>query len=263
MAVAALPANQQANFLQLHLRNAALRFFQTLPLATRQNLELSITALRDRFCNPQLQELHVLKLENMKRSVDSKTDTPENFLVTLQTKATKAYPDPDPPAVAPIDAHAADSVVERTRFDQETARRAEIIGSAQEARSVQIRRQFIKNMPGWLRAKLLEQPENTSVEDLCVFARKQLSIHNLCKTDDSVMDAFSEIGPSVTDALVTALTKLITSQEAMDNRLNEMSTKFEERNTTLTNQINDFENNQTTAPEGLLFAKSWSKLKFF
>ena len=105
---------------------------------------------------------------------DSKTDTPEIFLVTLQTKATKAYPDPDPPAVAPVDAHAADAVVERTGFDQETARRAEIIRSAQEARSVQIRRQFIKNMPGWLRAKLLEQPEITSVEDFCVFAQKHL-----------------------------------------------------------------------------------------
>ena len=99
LAVAALPANQQANFLQLHLRDAALRFFQNLPLATRKSLELSITALRDRFCNRQLQELHVLK--NMK--FDSKTDTPENFLVTLQTKARKTYLEPDPPAVAPID----------------------------------------------------------------------------------------------------------------------------------------------------------------
>ena len=75
---------------------------------------------------------------------DSKTDTPENFLVMLQTKATKAYPDPDPPEVAPIDPHAADAAVEQTRFDQDTARRAEIIPSAHEARSVQIRRQFIK-----------------------------------------------------------------------------------------------------------------------
>ena len=255
MAVAALPANQQANFIQLHLRDAALRFFQTLPLAIRQNLEPSITALRDRFCNPQLQEIHVLKLENMK--FDSKTDTPEIFLVTLQTKTTKAYPDPDPPAVAAIDPHAADRAVEQTRFDQDTARRAEIIRSAQEARSVQIRRQFIKNMPGWLRAKLLEQPENTSVEDLCTFARKQLSIiHNLCKTDDSVMDAFSEMGPSVTDTLVTALSKLSTSQEAMDNRLSEMSKKFEERNTTLTNQFNTFQKNQTQKPQRGSFSQN-------
>ena len=53
-------------------------------MAARQNLELSITTLRDRFRNRQLQELHVLKLKNMK--FDSKTDTPENFLVTLQKK---------------------------------------------------------------------------------------------------------------------------------------------------------------------------------
>ena len=256
LAVAALPANQQANFSQLHLRDAALRFFQTLPLATRQNLELSITALRDRFCNPQLQELHVLKLEIMK--FDSKTDTPEIFLVTLQTKATTAYPHPDPPAVAPIDAHAADAVVEQTRFDQETARRAEIIRSAQEACSVQIRRQFIKKMPGWLCAKLLEQPENTSVEDLRIFARKQLSIHNLCKTDDSVMDAFSEMGPSVTDTLVTALTKLSTSQEAMENRLNEMSKKFEGRNTTLTNHF-IFRKIKHSSPRGAPFRRTVDK----
>ena len=147
------PTNQQANFLKLHLRDAVLRLFQTLPLATRQNLELSITALHDRFCNPPLQELHFLKLKNL--NFDSKTDTPENFLVTLQTKATKTYPDADLPAVAPIDPRAADTAVEQTRFDQDRARRAEIIRSAQEARSVQIRRQFIKNMPRWLRTKLL------------------------------------------------------------------------------------------------------------
>ena len=217
LAVAAPPAKRQANFLQLHLRDAASSFFRTLLVATRQNLELSITALRDRFCNPQLQEVLVLKLENMK--FDSKTDMHENFLVTLQTKA---YPDPYPLAVAPIDAHAADAAAEQTRFDQEKVRRAEIIPSAQEARSVQIRRQFIKNLPEWLRAKLLEQPENTTVEDLCFSARKQLSIHYLCKIGDSVMDAFSEMGPSVADTLVSALTKFSSSQEAMDNRLRDV-----------------------------------------
>ena len=100
-------------------------------------------------------------------------------MVTLQTKATEGYLDPDPPAVAPIDPHSADAAVEPTRFDQDAARRTEIVRSAQEARSVQIRRQFIKNMPGWLRAKSPEQPENTTVEDLCIFARKQLPIHNI------------------------------------------------------------------------------------
>ena len=64
--------------------------------------------------------MHVLKLENLK--FDPKTDNPENFLVTLQTKALKAYPDPNPPAVAAIYAAAPDAAVEQTRFDSETAR---------------------------------------------------------------------------------------------------------------------------------------------
>ena len=66
LAVAAIPNNQQANFLQLHFRDAALEFFQMLPVATCQNLEHSNRALWDWFCNPQLQKLHVLKHENMK-----------------------------------------------------------------------------------------------------------------------------------------------------------------------------------------------------
>ena len=56
----------------------------------------------------------------------------------------KSYPDPNPPALATIDAQAADAAAEQTRFDQVTARRAEMILSALEARLVQIRRPFIK-----------------------------------------------------------------------------------------------------------------------
>ena len=105
-------------------------------------MDPSLKAFQNRFFNPQLQELHFLKLENVK--FDTKTDSRENCLVTLQRKATKAYPDPDPQTVAPFDPHAG---VEQTRYDQGTARRAKIIRSAQEARSVQFRRQFIKNIP--------------------------------------------------------------------------------------------------------------------
>ena len=91
----------------------------------------------------------------------------------------KAYPDPHTPVVAPFHPHAADAAVQPTRFDQETTRGAETIRAAQEQRSVQNRIQFIGNVPGWLPAIFLEQSENTTVEDLCIFARKQSSIHNL------------------------------------------------------------------------------------
>ena len=92
MELTTIPNAQQANILQLHFRDAALLFFQTLPVATRESFELSIIALRDRFCYPQLGSLHVLELENLK--FHSKTDTPMKLLVTLHTKAMKTYPDP-------------------------------------------------------------------------------------------------------------------------------------------------------------------------
>ena len=55
LAVAALPANQEAKFPKLNLRDAALQFFQTLSLATRLILDTSMKAFRDRCCFTQLQ----------------------------------------------------------------------------------------------------------------------------------------------------------------------------------------------------------------
>ena len=94
------------------------------------------------------------------------------------------YPYPNPPPVAPIDAHAADAAIEQTRFDQDAGRCAEIVRFGQEALSVQIRHQFIKAITCWLTAYLLEQPEIFTVKDPCIFGRKQLSILYIYETDD-------------------------------------------------------------------------------
>ena len=101
----------------------------------------------------------------------------------MLTKTLKAYPYLILIPVAPIDLHAAEAAIDQTGVDEETARNAEQLLSSQEARFTQIRRQFRQNMPGWLRAKLLEQPKTTTVEDLLIFAQKQLTIHSLCKID--------------------------------------------------------------------------------
>ena len=78
----------QTQILQLHLLDQALQFFRTLPQATRDNFELSITALRNHYCNPNLRERHKLQLQNLK--FDHKTGNPEDFLVQVQIKATQA-----------------------------------------------------------------------------------------------------------------------------------------------------------------------------
>ena len=54
-----------------------------------------------------------------------------------------------------------------------------MIYSVEEARSASIKSRLIKNMPGWLRAKFLKQPEKNTVEKTSIFAGQQLSIHNL------------------------------------------------------------------------------------
>ena len=80
---------------------------------------------------------------------------------------------------------------------------------------------------------------------------------------DSPLDAFSEIGPTLSDTSVTALTKPSTSQKALDNRLIEMSKKFEERNMTLSNQLEsvlklqtESEQNQPSQPQRGSFGNS-------
>ena len=56
-------------------------------------------------------------------------------------------------------------------------------------------------MPELLRPKLLEEPKNRIVDGLCIFARERIFIHNLCKTGDFVLYAFSELDFSVTEHL--------------------------------------------------------------
>ena len=235
--VAAVPAGQQVNFLQLHLRDAALRFFQTLDAATRADVDLTLAALRDHFCNVQLQEVHILKLEQQK--FDLKKDTPENFLVTLQTKAQRAYPTPDLPKVAPLALAGLDpapAAAEQTRFDSETATRAARLQAAEDHKNEQVKRIFIKAMPGWLRSKIMEQPPATPVQDLCTFARQQMTIREMCRKEDYPEDGFNEISPALSENLINALSKLTANQEQMERQLKNMDEKLQASNSTQTNQ---------------------------
>ena len=225
--VAGVAAAQQANFLQLHLRDAALRYFQTLPAPTRADVDLSLTALRDHFCNQDLQEVHVLKLEQLR--FDSKKDTPENFLVNLQTKAQRAYPTPVLPAVRalalPGDAGPLDAA-EQTRFDGETAARAARLQAAEANKNEQVKRIFIKAMPGWLRSKLMEQIPATPVEDLCTLARRQMTIRDMCRKEDYPEDGFNEISDTVQDNLINALSKINQNQDALEKKIEQLDNKI-------------------------------------
>ena len=101
-----------------------------MPHVTHDDSKFSVTVLQDNFCNHRIQEIHARKIQNVK--FGSKTDNPEKSLVTLQTNAVKSDLDENPPPVATLDAQAVDATAEQTWFDQDTTRRAEIIGYVQK-----------------------------------------------------------------------------------------------------------------------------------
>ena len=218
-------------------------------------MENSLTALRDHFCNPQLQEVHVLKLEQLR--YDSKTDSPENFLVNLTNKAQRAYPTPDLPAVDPIDValNGAPLVADTARFHRETAQRQERIDAVNDNRNEQIRRLFIKGMPNWLRSKFMEQPQATTVQELCNLTKKQIMIREVCRKEDYPEDGFNEVNDRVSENLISALTKSSTNQEQIEKQINEMRSQIAEQskkqsnppfqqNKNNTNQNGQFSGNQ-------------------
>ena len=162
IAVAGLAADNQAKFLRLHLRDNALRYYITLPEATKTNVNNSLTELKQHFERNEVAELSLLKLENMK--FNSKTDTVENFLVKLKNQAEKAYPTPVI-NVVPAGGGAADAEVRRE--ERENAARDATIATSNERKNAQIKRIFIKAMPNWLKPKLLNRPVGDTADDLC------------------------------------------------------------------------------------------------
>ena len=100
--------------MKLQLQDAALQFFHTLDDETRNDPELTLTALKDHFCNPNLKEIHHINLENLK--FNNKTDSPEEFAVKLQNLALKAYPPPVDLPVQPLNEEAEN---DQQRVDRE------------------------------------------------------------------------------------------------------------------------------------------------
>ena len=57
--VANVNADRRLDYLKLQLQDAALQFFHTLDDRTRNDLELTLKALKDHFCKPNLKEIIV------------------------------------------------------------------------------------------------------------------------------------------------------------------------------------------------------------
>ena len=102
--------------------------------------------------------------------------------------AVRAHPDPIPNVVPPVDP-GLDTTAEAARVADGNAENAQNLRFAQTERASQSKRLFKKSMQSWLRAILLEQPDNTTDEDL--------TINNLCKMDDYADEIFNEMSSTI------------------------------------------------------------------
>ena len=114
---------------------------------TRADVPASVVALRDHFRNKQLQEVHGLKLKQLR--VDPKKYTPENYLVSLTNEAKRAYPTPNLPVIVPIDPAAADAAIKTDCFNRGKSQSQERLDAVNENLYDRVNRLFIKVMSGW------------------------------------------------------------------------------------------------------------------
>ena len=240
---------QRVGFLKLHLKDSALQFFHTLDQNTRADLELTITALKNHFCNPNLKEIHHINLENMK--FNHKTESPEEFLVKLQNLALKAYPTPADQPVAPVDAHVPN---DQDRFDRETRENQNRRNFSQMERERHIIRLFKKAMPNFIRLKLLEEPEDATIQELCTKARQKLILRELCPVDDWSRDGFNEMSSENSEKFLTVLTKMSENQNSLENRIDALTQKL---NSPQQNSLNTYKDNEQQTWQGNLRGRAY------
>ena len=227
---------QRVGFLKLHLKDSALQFFHTLDQNTRADLELTITALKNHFCNPNLKEIHHINLENKK--FNHKTESPEEFLVKLQNLALKAYPIPVDKPVTAVDG---DVPNDQDRFDRETRENQNRRNFSQMERERHIIRLFKKTMPNFIRLKLLEEPEDETIQELCTKARQKLILRELCPVDDWSRDGFIEMSSENSEKFLTVLTKMSENQNSLENRIDALTQKLNSLQQNSSNTYKDIE----------------------
>ena len=169
----------------------------------------------------------------------------------------RAYPESNLPAVAPLilaGLGAASFAAEQTRFDGETATRDARLQAAKDFKNGQIKRVLIKAMPGWLRSKTMGQPANTTVHDLCTFARQEMAIREMCRKEDYQGDGFNDVNETVIENLVIALSKITQTQPSFEKRLQDLTSKTDSHQTNspsslLTNSSQLLQNQSAFEPQ--------------
>ena len=144
-------------------------------------------------------------------------------MVKLQNLAMKAYP---PPVDLPVEPLNEEVKNDQQRVDREHRANEKRRNFATMERDRHVIRLFKEAMPNFIRLKLLEEPENATIQDLCTKARQRLILRELCPVDDWSRDGFNEMNNDNTDKFLNVITKMSENQTSLEKKLNALTEKF-------------------------------------
>ena len=121
----------------------------------------------------------------------------------------KAYP---PPVDLPVEPLNEEVENDQQRVDMEHRANENRRNFATMERDRHVIRLFKKAMPNFIRLKLLEEPENATIQDLCTKAGQKWILRELCPVDDWSRDGFNEMNNDNTDKFLNVITKMSENQ---------------------------------------------------
>ena len=143
--VAGIACGDRHLYLHLHLKRGALAYYDQLATATRGGFDQVIAAPRQRYANPQRQELKRIVFHSTKFEPDEETTS--DFVTDLQ-RLTESFPD-----VVAVTAH--------------HGRGAVAAEDEANERILRLREAFINGLPNKLKRYLLTKHDNIPVDELC------------------------------------------------------------------------------------------------
>ena len=145
-------------------------------------------------------------------------------MVKLQNLALKGYP---PPVDLPVEPLKEEVENDQQRVAREHRANENRRNFAKMERNKHVIRLFKKAMPNFVRLKLLEEPENATIQDLCTKARQKFILRELCPVDDWSRDGFNEMNNDNTDKFLNVITKMSENQTSLEKKLNAFTEKID------------------------------------
>ena len=161
-------------------------------------------------------------------------------MVNLQNLALKAYRPPVDLPVEPLNEEVQNDQLTVDREDRENENRRNF---ATMERDRHVIRLLKKAMANFIRLKLLEKPENATIQDLCTKARQKMNLRELCPVDDWSRDGFNAMNNDNTEKFFNVITKMSENQNSLETKLNAPTEKFNTQQSRTSNSGPNYRHN--------------------